>query len=119
MLHWAPSDSAPTRPLKTPRKHAPGKVRTQWSNHNHHFNPIKTDQIDILGRDLINEGNIIIIKPIPQKACEQSGTTCTFCLYKVPHPSLNQSEWSSEDWDGEKAKAKEQNPFIESDTPIN
>ena len=39
------------------------------------------------------------------------------CRYKVPHPLPNQSEWFSEDWDGEKAKAKEQNPFIESDAP--
>ena len=30
----------------------------------------------------------------------------------------NQSELSSKDWDREKAKAKEQNSFIESDTPI-
>ena len=27
-------------------------------------------------------------------------------------------KWSSEDWDREKAKAKEQNPFIKSDAPI-
>ena len=63
---------------------------------------------------MTNKGNINIIKPIPQKVYEQSGATCTFCLYKAPHPLPNQSEWSSEDWDGEKAKAKEQNPFIES-----
>ena len=66
----------------------------------------------------MNVGNINIIKPIPQKACEQSGATCIYCLYKVPHPLLNQSEWSSKDWDGEKAKAKEINPFIKSDTPL-
>ena len=72
----------------------------------------------MLGTNSTNVGNINIIKPISQKVCEQSGATCTFCQYKVPHPLLNQSEWSSEDWDGEKAKAKEQNPFIESDVPI-
>ena len=29
----------------------------------------------------------------------------------------NQSDWSSEDWDGKKAKAREQNSFIRFDTP--
>ena len=72
----------------------------------------------MLGTNSMNIGNINIIKPIPQKVCEQSGATCTFCLYKVPHPLPNQSEWSSKDWDGEKAKAKEQNPFIKSDAQI-
>ena len=69
------------------------------------------------GTNLMNIGNINVIKPIPQKACEQLGVICMFCRYKVPHPLLNQSEWSSEDWNGEKAKAKEQNPFIKSDVP--
>ena len=35
----------------------------------------------------------------------------------MPHPLPNQSDWSSKDWDGEKAKAKEQNPFFEFDSP--
>ena len=85
-LTWAPSDSTPTRPSKTPRKHTPGKVRTWWPNHNHHFNPIKTNQVDTLGTNSTNVGNINIIKPIPQKVWEQSGATCMLCLYKVPHP---------------------------------
>ena len=42
---WMPSDSTPTNPPKHPRKHAPGKVRTWWSNHNHCFNLIKTNQL--------------------------------------------------------------------------
>ena len=34
------------------------------------------------------------------------------------HPSPNQSAWSSEDWDGERAKAREQQKsFIRFDTP--
>ena len=48
-LTWTPSDSTPTKPPKIPRKHTPGKVRTWWSNCNHHFNPIKTNQVDMLG----------------------------------------------------------------------
>ena len=35
----------------------------------------------------------------------------------MPHPLPNQSDWSSEDWEREKAKAKEQSPFFEFDTP--
>ena len=69
-LTWTPSDSAPTRPSKIPRKHAPGKVRTQWSNCNHCFNPIKTNWVDMLGTNSINVSNINIIKSIPQKVCE-------------------------------------------------
>ena len=30
---------------------------------------------------------------------------------------LDQSDWTSKDWDGDKAKAREQNPFIRFDTP--
>ena len=58
-----------------------------------------------------------IYMPIPQKACEQLRATCMFCRYRVPLPLLNPSEWPSENWDREKAKAREQNPFIESDAP--
>ena len=77
---------------------------------------IKTNQVNMLETNLISTGNITIIKPIPQKVCEQFGVTCSFCRQQVPHPSPNQSDWSSKDWDGEKAKAKEQNPFFKSDT---
>ena len=35
----------------------------------------------------------------------------------MPHPSPNQSYWSSEDFDREKAKAKEQNPFFKFHAP--
>ena len=69
-LTWTPSDSTPTKPPKIPRKCTPGKVRTWWSNHNHHFNPIKTTWVYMLGTNSISTGNISIIKPIPQKVCE-------------------------------------------------
>ena len=41
---------------------------------------------------------------------------CSFCRQQVSHPLPNHSDWSSKDWDGKKAKAKEQNPFFKSDT---
>ena len=56
----------------------------------------------------MDENKITIIKCIPQKVCEQFGATCLFCRQQVPHPLLNQSNWSSKDWDGDKAKAREQ-----------
>ena len=48
MMTWnsgmIPQFSAPPRPHRSLRKHAPGKTRTRWSNHNHQFNPIRTNR---------------------------------------------------------------------------
>ena len=33
---------------------------------------------------------------------------CTCCKYDAPHPPTTPSDWSSEDWDSEKARAREQ-----------
>ena len=38
---------------------------------------------------------------------------CTYCKYDAPHPSMTPSDWSSEDWDGKKAKAREQCPLLD------
>ena len=38
---------------------------------------------------------------------------CTYCKYNAPHPPNTQSDWSSEDWDGNKAKAREQCPLLD------
>ena len=116
-LMWLPSDSTPRNPPEIPRKCTPGRVRTLWSKHNHHFNPSRTNWVDTLGTNLTNASNINIIKPIPQKACEQFGATCSFCRQQMPHPLLSQSDWSSEDWDGDKAETREQSPFFGFDTP--
>ena len=106
----------PNKAFQDSKKVHPRQVRTGWSNHNHSFNLIKPNWVNTLGTNLIRTGNISIIKPIPQKACEQFGATCSFCKQQVPYPSLNQSDWSSKDWDGGKGKAKEQKPFFKSDT---
>ena len=111
-LTWMPPDSTPIKPLKIPRKCTQGKVRAQQSYHNHHFNPIKTNQVDILGTNSTNVSNINIIKPIPQKACKQLGATCSFCQQQVPHPSPNQSDWPSEDWDGGKSQSQRTKPLL-------
>ena len=36
---------------------------------------------------------------------------CTYCKYDAPHPLTTPSDWLSEDWDGKKAKAREQCPL--------
>ena len=38
---------------------------------------------------------------------------CTYCKYDAPHPPTTPSDWSSEDWDGNKAKAREQHPLLD------
>ena len=60
---------------------------------------------------------INLIKPIPQRTYECFGHTCSFCKQNVPHPSTIHSDWFSEDWDGDKANAKEQNSLIDLDSP--
>ena len=58
---------------------------------------------------------IDIIQPVPKTACELSGDTHSYFKYKTPHPSPISLDWSSEDWDGEKAKAREQRSLIDFD----
>ena len=53
----------------------------------------------------------------PKGVCECFGATCSFCRQQVPHPLPDQSDWSIEDWDGDKAKAREQNPIVKFDIP--
>ena len=114
---WMPIDSTPPNPPKCPRKCAPGKVRTQSSNHNHQYKLIKTNGVNTLGTNPTEVNKISIIKPIPKKACERFGLPCPFCKQQAPHPLPPHSEWSSKDWDGERAKAKECNSFVRFDTP--
>ena len=100
--------SAPPKVPRNPRKHTTGKIRTRWSGRNR-FNPIKmrrpnTPDTKVLGLDRID-----IKAPILAKACDSFGLSCSYCKQGVLHPSPQESDWSSEDWDGTKAKAREQN----------
>ena len=52
---WIPLVNTPTKSLRNPRKCISGKVRTRWSNHNHCFNLIKTNQVNTLGTGLADE----------------------------------------------------------------
>ena len=56
---------------------------------------------------------INIIHPTPKRACECNNSSCTYCKYEAPHPSPVPLDWSSEDWDGEKAKAREQKLLVD------
>ena len=60
---------------------------------------------------------IDIVQPAPKRACEHFGAICSYCKHVAPHPSPIQIDWSSEDWDGEKAKAWEQTSLIDFDPP--
>ena len=37
---------------------------------------------------------------------------CTYCKYDALHSSVTLSDWSTKDWDGDKAKAREQCPLL-------
>ena len=113
-----PQFSTPPRPHHTTRKCTPGKTRTRWSSHRHRFNPIKTNRYDTQNttQDKLNKADII--QPTPKRTCKHSLSTCTYCKHDAPHPSPVHSDWSSEDWDGNKAKARQQESLIDF-TPSN
>ena len=56
--------------------------------------------------DLDKTGTDIKV-PILTKACDRFGLSCSYCEQGAPHPSPKESDWSSKDWDGTKAKTKE------------
>ena len=60
---------------------------------------------------------IDVIQPVPKRACEHSSDKCSYCKYEVPHPSPIPSDWSSEGWDSEKAKAREQRSLTDFNPP--
>ena len=55
---------------------------------------------------------IDVIQPVPKRVCKCFGPTCSYCKHEAPQPSPVHSNWSSEDWDSDKAKAKEQRSLI-------
>ena len=60
---------------------------------------------------------IDLVQPIPKRTCECFGATYSYCKHEAPYPSPIQLDWSSKDWDGEKAKAREQKSVIDFDPP--
>ena len=90
-----------------------GKTRTRWSNWRNRVYPIKTEQYNTQDRDTIDFNKIDIIKPTPKRLCMRTHGECTYCQFDSPHPSATMSDWSSKDWDGEKAKARKQCPLLD------
>ena len=97
--------------LRNPRKHTTGKIRTRWSGRNW-FNPIKARRSNTLDTKVSDLNKTDIIAPIPRKACDSFSLSCSYCEQGAPHPSWQELDWSSEDWDGTKAKAREQNKSL-------
>ena len=60
---------------------------------------------------------IYIVQPIPKRACECFGPTCSYFKHEAPNPSAVHSDWSSEDWGGNKGKEKEQKSLIDFEHP--
>ena len=85
--------------------------------HNHWFNLIKTNRYNTLDVNSTDMNKINIIQPVPKRACDHSADTCTYCKYEAPHHSLIPSDWLSEDWDDEKAKARKQRSLIDLNFP--
>ena len=121
MMTWnsgmMPQFSTPPRSHRSPRKFAPGKTRTRWSNHNHWFKSIRTNRYNTCDTESNDMNKINIIKPTPKRACECTDGSCIYCKYKAPNPSPVPSDWSSEDWNGEKAKAREQKSLVDFKPP--
>ena len=108
-----PHFTAPPKPKHNPKKRAPGKTRTRWSNQRHRFNPIKMDRYNTCDSNPSDMNKLDIIQPTPKRLCTRSLKDCTYCKYDALHPSSALSDWSSEDWDGDKAKAREQGSLID------
>ena len=96
--------SAPPKMSRKPRKHATGKIRTRWLNRNHRFNTMDT-QVSGLNK-------IDIVAPTLRKVCNGFGPSCSYCKQDTQHPLPQNSDWSSEAWNGNIANAKEQNKSL-------
>ena len=64
-------------------------------------------------RETTDFNKIDIVKPTPKQQCTKMHGEWTYYKYDTPHPSTTQSDWSSKDWDGKKAKAREQCPLLD------
>ena len=65
-----------------------------------------------MDKQVSNLNKINIVAPTPKKGCNGFSLSCSYCKQGAQHPSPQNSDWSSEDWDGNKAKTKEQNKSL-------
>ena len=66
----------------------------------------------LMDTNLSNLNKIEIVVPTTRKACVSFGLLCSYCEQGALHPSPQNSDWSSEDWDSTKAKAMEQSKSL-------
>ena len=99
--------STPPKMFRNPRKQTTGKIRTRWSGRNR-FNPIKMRRHNTPDAKVLELDKIDTKSPIPTKVCDRFSLFCSYCKQGAPHPSPQESDRSSEDWDSTKAKAREQ-----------
>ena len=64
-------------------------------------------------QDMTDYNKIDIVQPTLKRLCTRTLKGCMYCKFDTQHPSVTPSDWSSEDWDGKKAKAKEQRPLLD------
>ena len=100
-------------PAQPKCRHTSGKTRTRWSNQRNHFNLIKMEWYNTQDWDTTDFNTINTVKPTPRRLCTRTSKGCTYCTFDAPHPSIAPSDWSSEDWDGNKAKGREQRPHLD------
>ena len=81
--------------------------------HSPNFNPIKADRYNTHDQDTTDYNKIDIVQPTPKRLCTRTSKGCMYGKFDAPHPSVTPSDWSSEDWDGKKAKAKGQRLLLD------
>ena len=60
---------------------------------------------------------IDIVQPTPRKVCEYSSPSCSYCKHEAHIPFHYTLTGQVEDWDSDKAKAKEQKSLIDFKSP--
>ena len=64
-------------------------------------------------RDTIDFNKIEIVKPTTKQLCMRTQGECTYWKFDASHPTISLPDWSCEDWDGNKTKAREQCPLLD------
>ena len=79
----------------------------------HRFNLIKMDRYNTHDSDSSDWNKLDIIQPVPKRLCNRSPKDCTYGTCNAPHISPAPSDWSGQDWDGDKANVREQRSLID------
>ena len=90
------------------REQTTGKIRTRWSDRNW-FNQIKVGRPNTPDTKVSELDRLDIKAPVLKKACDSFGLSCSYCEQGVLYPLPQESDCSSKDWDGTKAKVREKN----------